>query len=75
MSTDRETLCRQTLAQAKSLRTGLTRRRLLQTTAALAAGAAVTSNIREARAASDDTHGPGWYTDDQLTGKVTCITF
>ena len=75
MGTDRETLSKQTMAQAKSLRTGLTRRRLLQTTAAMAAGAAVTSNLREARAASHDTHGPGWYTDDTLTGKVTCITF
>ncbi len=75
MSTDKETLYKQTMTQAKGTRGELTRRTMLQTSAALAAGAAVTSNLKEARAAGADTNGPGWYTDDSLTGKVTCITF
>ena len=75
MGTDKETLYKQTMAQASSTRTELTRRRMLQTSAAMAAAAAVTSNLREARASSHETHGPGWYTDDKLTGKVVCITF
>jgi len=73
VSTDKETLYKQTFKQAKSTRGEITRRRVLQTSAALAAGAAVTSNIKEARAAGADTNGPGWYTDDSLTGKVTCL--
>jgi len=75
MGMDNETVYKRTMAQAKDMRAKITRRRLLQTSAAMAAGAAVTSNLREARAAGADTHGPGWYTDDKLTGKVTCITF
>ncbi len=75
MGTDKETLYKQTMTQASSTRTELTRRRMLQTSAAMAAAAAVTSNLREARASSHETHGPGWYTDDKLTGKVVCITF
>ena len=75
MGTDKETLYKQAMTQGKLLRKKITRRRMLQTSAAMAAAAVVTSNVREARAASHDTHGPGWYTDDSLTGKVTCITF
>ena len=46
MSIDKETLYKQTFRQAKSTRGELTRRRVLQTSAALAAGAAVTSNLK-----------------------------
>ena len=51
MGTDKETLYKQAMTQGKLLRKKITRRRMLQTSAAMAAAAVVTSNVREARAA------------------------
>ncbi|MBM3516404.1 MAG: extracellular solute-binding protein [Alphaproteobacteria bacterium] len=75
MVTDRETLAKQALAEGRRLRDELTRRRMLELSAATAAAAWVGGNIAEARAAGEETHGPGWYTDDKLTGKVVMYTF
>ena len=75
MPRDHDTLIKEALAGGRMLRARMTRRRMLEMSAATAATALVAGNVREARAASADSHGPGWYTDDALTGKVTCYTF
>ena len=75
MAKDHDTLINQALAGGRMLRARMTRRRMLEASALGAATALVAGNVPKARAASADTHGPGWYTDDQLKGKVVCYTF
>ena len=71
MGTDRETIYKQTMEQTRQRKLQMTRRQMLQATAATAAAAAASS--LGTRAAHADTKGPGWYTDDKLTGKVTMM--
>ncbi len=68
MATDRESLYKQTFEQTRRMKMAITRRQMLQLTAATAAVAASGIGLRGARA---DTQGPGWYTDDKISGKVT----
>ena len=67
MKTDRELLYKQTIEQTGVMKKAISRRRMMQM---MAAGAAVGA---APRFASADTRGPGWYTDDQMTGKVTML--
>jgi sorbitol/mannitol transport system substrate-binding protein len=60
---------RATISRAKKTRADMSRRLFMQATAATAAAAAVP---RIARAAD---HGPGWYSDTALKGKVTMFTY
>ena len=71
MGTDRETIYKQTMEQTRQRKLQMTRRQMLQATAATAAAAAASS--LGTRAAHADTKGPGWYTDDKITGKVTMM--
>ena len=60
---------RTTVSQAQSARADMSRRRFLLLSAAAMAMAATP------RLASAADHGPGWYADPALTGKVTMFTF
>ncbi len=68
MSTDRELLCLQTKMAARQVR--LTRRRVMQ----LAVGTAAATSLGSIGARAE-TRGPGWYSDEKLTGRVRLITF
>jgi sorbitol/mannitol transport system substrate-binding protein len=59
---------RMTFDQARRTRAELSRRHFLLLSAAMAATAAPS-------VARASTHGPGWYSDPKLTGKVTMFTF
>lgn len=72
MGGDKDKVYRQTMHDAGRLRMELSRRRLLQIGAATAAMAAAG---RIGGASAEETHGPGWYTDDKLTGEITIYTF
>ena len=67
MKTDRELLYKQTIEQTGVMKKAISRRRMMQM---MAAGAAVGA---APRFASADTRGPGWYTDDKMTGRVTML--
>ena len=73
MGTDRETLYKQSMQHARDMRAKITRRQMLQISAAMAAAAGVGVAPKWAR--SSDTNGPGWYTDDSLEGDVVAYTF
>ena len=73
MGTDKETLYKQSMEHARDMRAKLTRRQLLQISAAMAAAAGVGVAPKWAR--SSETNGPGWYTDDSLEGDVVAYTF
>ena len=72
MAGDGDLVYRKTMAEAHRFRLDMSRRRLLQ---AGAAGAALAAMGPLDRALAQDTHGPGWYTDDKLTGDITLYTF
>jgi sorbitol/mannitol transport system substrate-binding protein len=73
MGSDRESLYKRSMEQARELKLGLTRRRMLQISAAAAAAAGVGIVPKWARSA--ETHGPGWYTDESLKGQVVVYSF
>lgn len=65
----RDDVYRKTMFDARKFRAATSRRSFMQFTAAAAAAAAAP------RATLAADHGPGWYTDPALTGKVTMFTF
>ena len=73
MGSDRETLYARSMEEARRLRAGITRRRMLQVGAAAAAAAGV--GIAPKWARSSETRGPGYYGDDSLTGAVKVHSF
>ena len=73
MGTDRETLYKQSMEHARDRRAKFTRRQMLQMSAAMAAAAGVGVAPKWAR--SSETNGPGWYTDESLSGDVVAYTF
>src|SRR6476661_4024024 len=72
MAGDMDRVYRQTMKDARRLKLELSRRRMLQIGVASAA-IAVAGPYR--KSAAEGTHGPGWYTDDKLTGEITIYTF
>jgi ABC-type glycerol-3-phosphate transport system substrate-binding protein len=60
---------RTTMSQARKFRAAISRRHFMQLTAAAAAAATAPHTVRAA------DHGPGWYSDPSLKGKVTMFTF
>ena len=70
MSTDRELLCKQTIEETRIVKRAISRRRMMQ---AMAAGAATAALGAGSRMASADTRGPGWYTNPDISGKVTML--
>ena len=65
---DWENVYKRTMAQSHLMNEKISRRQMMKIVAATATTASVGMG---ARLASADTKGPGWYTDDKLTGKVT----
>ena len=65
---DWESVYKRTMAQSHLMNEKISRRQMMKIMAATATTASVGMG---ARLASADTKGPGWYTDDKLTGKVT----
>ena len=65
---DWESVYKRTMAQSHLMNEKISRRQMMKIVAATATTASVGMG---ARLASADTKGPGWYTDDKLTGKVT----
>ncbi|MBM3516405.1 MAG: extracellular solute-binding protein [Alphaproteobacteria bacterium] len=71
MGTDAETLARQTMEQTRRRKADMTRRQMLAATAATAALAG--TSLARRRAIAQETKGPGWYTDDKISGKVVML--
>lgn len=70
MTGDKDHVFRNTMMQTRRFTAEMSRRRLLQLGGAGMALAATGGPVF-----GQDTHGPGWYTDDALTGDITIYTF
>ena len=72
MTGDIDGVYRRTMADTRRFKMEMSRRRVLQYGAA---GAALVAAGPLQSAYAQDTHGPGWYTDDKLSGDITLYTF